>query len=449
MTRLYDRRVWRRALEIALPLMLAESMDSILWITDTYFVSWLGDEALAAVGVGGYLGWLVFVFGSLFYMGALVVVAQLVGAGRGREAVDATGEAMTANALLALPVAAAAWLAAPSLVSAITGGRQPPIVEEMAVDYFRARLIGVPFTYAALALDAAYRGFGRTRPVLYATAAFTAFNAALDPVLILGLLGAPRLGIAGAGYASSLASIVYLAVLWRLTPRAMPAAPRPRPPTARTILMARLGAPALAERIAFVGGNLAYLGVVARCGEAALAAHTIGVRIESLAFLPIFAIGESAATLSGQHTGRGELDQAKHAGWEVAKLNTLAGVATGLLIAALAPIVPRAFTRDPAVLDLAETYLLIAAATEPLFAIAISLSMAIRGAGNTAAPTAINLASLYLLRVVPATQLPRLLPPGLCALGAWTAMAIDMAGRASISTIVYKRLFHRLARRVV
>jgi len=441
--------VWRRALEIALPLMLAESVDSVLWLIDTYFVAGLGEAALAAVGAGGYLGWLMFVGGSLYFMGALVLVAQAVGAGDWERARRATGEALTANVALSLPLAAAAWHAAPALVDALTGPGVGAAVKAMAVEYFRARLLGLPFTYAALVLGAAYRGVGRTRPVFYATLAFATVNAVLDPLLIYGLLGAPRLGIAGAGYASAVASAVYAAGLWALAPRHLGFTPAPAPPRGLAWRATVLGAPALAERLAFVAGNLVYLGVVARCGEAALAAHTIGVRIESLAFLPIFAIGESAASLAGQAVGAGRVAEAKRYGWEVAKLNALAGALAAALIAALAPHAPSVFTGDPLVARLARDYLLIAAATEPFFGVAISLTMAIRGAGNTLVPTAINLASLYALRVAPATLLPRLLPEGLCVYGAWAAMAVDMAGRALVSAVVYRRWFERLARRVV
>ena len=441
-----DTRVWREALAIALPLLLAESIDSILWIIDTYFVSGLGDEAIAAVGIGGYLSWLMFVGGSLFYMGSLVVVAQMLGAGDREGARRAVGEAMAANALLSLPLLALAWHYTPLMVDAIAGPETSPATRGMAIDYFRARLLGLPFTYSALALDAAYRGYGRTRPVLYSSLAYASFNAVLDPILIYGYLGAPALGVVGAGIASAAATVVYASSLLALAHRALGYTPTPRVPGRLAFLMARVGAPALVERLVFVGGNLAYLGVVARCGDAALAAHTIGVRIESLAFLPIFSIGEAAATLAGQAVGRGDVEAARRAGVEVAKLDFLAGVATGALIAGLSGVLPHAFTSDPAVLDLARLYLLIAAFTEPFFGVAISLTMAIRGAGNTTVPTIINLASLYTLRVLPASILPRYFEP--CVLGAWTAMALDMVGRAVLSALVY-RWFHRLARRLV
>ncbi len=447
--RLPDTSVWRRALEIALPLMLAESADSILWIVDTYFVSGLGDKALAAVGVGGYLGWLMFVGGSLFYMGALVLVAQYVGARDVNGARRATGEALTSNILLAVPLALAAYWFSPTLVSWLAGPRVDVEVKSMAVSYFHYRLLGLPFTYAALVLDAAYRGVGRTRPVFTATVAFTLVNAVLDPLLIYGMLGLPAMGVAGAGLASSIASAVYLVGLYVQAPRWLGYTPTPLPPGVLAWRAATIGVPALVERLAFVGGNLVYLGSVARCGEDALAAHTIGVRIESLAFLPIFAIGESAATLAGQAVGAGSVGEARRSGWEVAKLDMLAGVIAGIVIALLAPHLPWAFTDNPRVARLARDYLLIAAATEPFFGAAISLTMAIRGAGNTTVPTVINLSSLYLLRVLPATVIPRMLPPGLCVYGAWSAMAIDMGGRAAISTTVYRRWFERLARRVV
>ncbi|MEB3851832.1 MAG: MATE family efflux transporter [Desulfurococcales archaeon] len=449
MKRVPDWGLWRRALAIALPLMLAEAVDSILWLVDTYFVSGLGDEAIEAVGVGGYLSWLLFSVGSMVYTGALVVTAQAMGAGRRGDAARALGEALALNAALALPVAGLAWAASPGLVDLLAGPRVSPEARMLAVGYFRFRLAGLPFLYAGLALDAGYRGAGVTRPVMAATAATAVVNAGLDPVLIYGMLGAPRLGVRGAALASAAASVVYLASLYAAAPGALGFEPRPRPPSRLSRRMVEVGLPTLVERLVFVGGNLAYLGAVARCGDAALAAHTIGVRVESLAFLPLYSIGESAATLSGQSVGGGDTAGGRRAGLEVAKLNALAGAATAAVLAGLSGVLPGAFTGDPRVAGLAALYLRIAAASEPAFAVSIALSMAIRGAGNTVVPTLVNLASLYLLRVLPAAWLPRHMPPGLCAAGAWAAMLVDQAGRAAITLAIYRRLYRRLARRVV
>ncbi len=441
--------MWRRALVIAVPLMLAESVDSILWIMDAYFVSRLGDKALAAVALGGYLGWMMFTLGSMFYMGALVLVSQAVGAGRRDLARRVAGEALSANLLIAAPLAVAAYAASPHLIGLLAGGSVTAETQALAVEYFRARLVGLPFAYAGLVLGAVYRGFGVTRPVFTSTVVFAVFNAVLDPILIFGLLGAPALGVAGAGYASSAANMVLAVMLSALTPRSLGVLVTPAAPGHWAVRAARVGAPTLAERIAIVSAHLAYLGVVARCGDVALAAHSIGVRVESLAFLPLFSMGEASASLVGQHVGAEDFKGGERAGWLTAQLSLILGVIVAVVLILASGVVPQAFTDDPRVEGLARIYLIMAALTEPFYAVSETLLMSIRGAGNTLVPTIVNAGSLYALRVPGAILLPRLLGPRLCAVGAWLAMVVDVIGRSLIAVVVYRRLFKRLARKLL
>lgn len=441
--------VWRKALEIAVPLMLAESVDSVLWIVDAYFVGKLGDKALAAVALGGYLGWMMFTLGSMFYMGALVLVSQAVGAGRKDIAKRVAGEALTANLLIAIPLALVAYAASPHLIGILAGGGVTIETQALAVDYFRARLVGLPFAYAGLVLGAVYRGFGVTRPVFTSTIVFAVFNAVLDPILIFGLLGAPALGVAGAGYASSVANMVLAVMLSVLTPRSLGILIAPAIPGAWAVKAARVGAPPLLERIAVVSAHLAYLSVVARCGDVALAAHSIGVRVESLAFLPLFSMGEASASLVGQHIGAGDFKGGERTGWLVSQLSLILGLTVAVILVAASGIVPQVFTDDPTVEGLARVYLIMAALTEPFYAVSETLLMSIRGAGNTLIPTLVNTGSLYALRVPGAMLLPRILGPSLCAIGAWLAMVIDVIGRSVIAVMVYRRLFKRLVRRLL
>jgi len=442
-----DRAVAGRALRFALPLMLADSMESILWLVDAYFVSLLGEAALAAVGVGGYLGWLWFIGSTLYMTGVLVVASQAFGAGDRRLAGRAVSEGFTASLLLGVPAALIGYLAAPHLVDLVAGGASAGVRAE-AVDYFRVRVLGIPLIYAAMALDAGYRAAEASRPIALSVAAGAAVNALLDPVLILGAGPLPPLGVRGAALASVAAGAVTLAVLLAFT-RELGAPFRPAPPGRLALAMARLGAPALGERLAFVLGNVAYLAAVAYCGDHALAAHTIGVRVESLAFIPLFSLGTAAASIVGQEVGAGRVWEAKRVGWELAKLSALIGGVIGGLLALLAPVAPRLFTDDPVVAGLARDYLLIAAASQPSLATVFSLSQAIRGAGNTLAPTVVNLAGVYLLRVAPAMTLVRLLPQDTCVYGAWAAMLVDVVGRSLLFAAAYRLYFERLARRVV
>ena len=440
-----DRAILRRAWAIAWPLMIAESLDSILWITDTFFISRLGDAAVAAVGLAGSVSWFLGIGAFMLYMGAMVIASQAYGARRYDLVGRVAGEAMTLNAALAVPVALAG-VAAGRWLMRILGGEE--LVIELGYDYLVYRLLGLPLLYAAFTLDAVYRAVGITKPVLQATAAATALNVLLDPVLIFGLGPAPRMGVAGAGLASSIAAGLNLSILYARQ-GVLPAGVKPLAPSALSLEAVKIGLPALVERAAFVGGNLAYIGSVARCGTDALAAHTIGVRIESLAFLPMFSIATAGGALVGQELGAGRMGEAKRVGWEVAKGNLLFGALVGAALIAMAPYATRAFTDTARVAWLAVVYLVIAGVTEPPLGMAMSMAQAIRNAGNTLVPTLINLASLYTLRVIPAYILPAYMPQGLCVLGAWLAMGIDVTGRGAILGLVYRRWFEILARRIV
>ncbi len=442
-----DWGVARRAWSIAWPLMVADSFESILWLVDAYFVSFLGDDALAAVGLGGYLDWLFFTGATLFITGVLVVAGQSIGAGR-RDVGRIIGEGAVSAFLYAIPIMAAGIAYAGPMIRVLAGDGVSPRVYEMAVEYFTVRLYSLPFLYAYMALDAGYRAAGVSKPVMVSVAVGGVANMILDPLLILGLGPFPRMGIRGAALASVIATIISLALIIAYSP-SLGFRLQPALPGRRTLLMARVGLPALVERIVFVTGNLAYLGAVARCGDDALAAHTVGVRIESLAFLPLFSIGTVASSMVSQLVGSGDIREARRVGVEIAKFSFLAGVIVGGMLVALSWVVPEAFTDSEHVRRLATVYLILAGVTEPALALIFTLSQAIRGAGNTLVPTLVNVVGLYLLRVLPAFILRDIPIMGECVYSVWLAMVIDTVGRGLVFAVVYARYFGRLARKLV
>ncbi len=78
--------------------------NNIVSITDNFFVSRLGDTTIAGVGLASYIEWLLSVFGSLYYVGVMVLVAQAVGAGKQGRASMVVRESITASATLAVPI---------------------------------------------------------------------------------------------------------------------------------------------------------------------------------------------------------------------------------------------------------------------------------------------------------------------------------------------------------
>ncbi len=446
--KLLDKSIARRAFAIAWPLVVSEAIDSILSIIDVFFVSRLGDEAVAGVGLATYVSWLFFVAIQPFYIGSLVLVSQAYGGKRYAEASRALGEALVGAVVLAIGVAALGVHVSKQLLGVLGGPRIEAEALAYAIDYFVVRVVGLPLLAATLIYGALFRAIGFTKPVLVITTVAAITNAVLDPILIFGLLGLPAMGVRGAALASIAATATALALSIIFAKR-LPIRARPYLPTTVFAKIVSVGLPAGVERLVFTLGNTLYIGAIARCGDDALAAHTIGLRIEALAYLPAFAFSIAATSLVGQSIGAGRIGEAKNAGMTMIKLNTLFMAATGAILALAAPWVPHFFAESEEVAKLATLYLLLAAVSEPALGAAMAASSSIRGAGNTIVPMMVNVASLYGARVAPAYALASTVDSNYCPLTAWVAMDIDLALRAATLILIYRKRFEKLARRLV
>ncbi len=426
------------------PLMIAEILPSIASIVDIFFVSYLGDQAVAAVGVGGQVSWLLGVLLVVFYVGALVTVSQALGANQREKAERIASETLTITLLFALGLTLVGIYAAYPISLYLAHDLS---VARLAKDYLYARFVGLPGLAALFVLDAVYRAAGSNKDILASSLVASLTNAVLDPVLIYAL----DMGVTGAGYATAIANYagaLYLLVFMRKSTGLKAELVRP---SSSAFLAIRVGVPTGLERLFFSLGHTLYMEAVARCGTDALAAHTIGIRVESLAFMPAFALSTYASSIVGNHVGAGRLGKAKKAGWQAAKAAAAFMTLMMTILILVAPFAGRALASTTEVAQLAAIYLWLAAITEPPLGILMVISGAIRGAGNTTIPTLLNLAGLYLFRVLPAQFIVgrvsiELVP---CPVLAWIIMDIDVTLRGAVFAIVYAKYFMRLAKRLV
>ena len=437
-----DRSLVREVIRISWPMIISELSDSLYSIADTYFVSKLGTAALAGVAIGSYLSWLFFVTIIPFTMGLLVYVAQSYGAKEILKARKAIGETIIYSLLVALAVSQIVHHNSAFFISLIAG--QNPGVVEKGVAYFSIRILGLPLSATAFLMDSSLRAIGATKYSMIAIMSSTGLNVILDPILIFGLFGAPALGVKGAALATVL-SIGYIIPLEFFFLKITGISPKISFKEKYITKIVRLGTPIAVERaIHSIGGN-AYIAFIARCGEIALAAHQIGIRIESFIYMPGFAFMVASSSLVGQRIGAGNIGEAKKICWETAKVATAVMTLLGLIAAITSYYIVNPFSPSEEVAELAAIYLILAGLSEPGLALAMTLSGGIRGGGNTIVPMAINALGLYLFRVIPAAILTTILG----VIGAWTAMFIDVYLRGIIFTIVFKKFFTKLARKIV
>ena len=188
---------------------------------------------------------------------------------------------------------------------------------------------------------------------------------------------------------------------------------------------ARLALPLALERIVLGGAHVAATRIVAPLGTVAVAADSLAVTAESFCYMPGYGIGSAATTLVGQSIGAERKDLARRFANLSVALGVLIMACTGALMFVLAPWLFSLLTPDPEIRALGAYVLRIEAFAEPLFAASIVVAGALRGAGDTLAPSVLNLVSMWGVRLTAAMVLaPRLGLPGV-----WIAMCGELCIR--------------------
>jgi putative MATE family efflux protein len=261
----------------------------------------------------------------------------------------------------------------------------PDDVTGLGRTYLRIYFLGAPLIYGFFAVDAAFRAAGDTRTPFLLLLVSTACTLVLDPLLILGLAGFPRLGIAGAAIALVFTrGGAFLIGIVMLARRGMLKSRRVTGPTVRAI--ARVGLPTALTGIVFSLIYVALTRTTTRFGTPALAALGLGHRVESWVYTVSIGFGAAAAAIVGQNLGARQPHRAARAGWITLGYASIPAVGAALAALVIPEQLARLFTTDPAVIDVAVRYLRIAAIAQVTTCAEIVLEGALGGAGHTVPP---------------------------------------------------------------
>lgn len=396
----------RALLRLALPILASQGLRLAFQWVDALWVRGLGTNATAAITTSIFVMWSVLSLNDIFGMGISAYVSQLIGAGDRARAGVAAWKGLRASALLGLAGTALGLFGARAIFKIMDPGGQ--IVDEGAA-YLGVVLLAAPLLMISESCVGVMRAAGDTRTPLLIEVGAIAINAVLAPLLIYGLGPFPRLGVAGAAWATVAAQVVMLAsyavLVWRGHPSFPLARHAPGPPV-RILGMARVGAPAALIGMLFSVVYIAFVRSASAWGAPAVAIVGIGNRLEAMQFIVALAIGLGAASLVGQSLGAGRADRAE----EVVRTSQRWALAVSLAFMLLFLAVPRAligwFSNDPAVWEIGVPYLRILAFTLPFTAVEIATAEAVMGSGHTAVLswifTIVSIARIPLAFLVPA-----------------------------------------------
>lgn len=395
--------------------------------------------ALAAVGFGGQMVFFTFTIMISITSGTIALVARYIGAKERERADGVLGQSLLLGVVLSLPVILVGLLLGDSIVAVF--GAEAEVVAAGG-SYIRTVFVAAPALFIMFISIAALRGAGDTLTPLLVGVLINVSNFVLNFHLIFGAryalggleLVIPSLGVVGAAIGTSLSyllgAITYLALFLRGKLRLRLLRPRPlwKRETVRRIL--RIGTPAGMEQVAFQAGILIWIAMVVSFGTEAFAAHNIGLRIESFAFMPGLGFSIAAAALVGQNLGAEKPQEAERSGRESTKMALLIMGTIAVVIFVTAPFIALAFTNDQAVLDLTVLFIRIHALSIPAVGVFFSVAGALRGAGDTRWPFYATLVGIYGLRLPLSFFLGFQL--GLGLVGVWAALPIEYYLRSFI-----------------
>jgi len=389
------RAIWL----LAIPMVLEMAMESTFAIVDVFFVSRLGDEAVAAVGVTESMLTIVYAFGIGLAMATTALVARRIGEK------NVEGAVRAARAALALGIGIGVALGLPCLFFAeeLLGlMKADPAVIEGGAGYTRAVLGGNLVVLLLYLNNAIFRGAGDPALALRALVLANGLNCVLDPCLIFGLGPFPELGVTGAGVATLIGRSAGVAYQFSMLRRgvgriALRDVRTVEWPVLRELVRVSLGG--VAQLLIATASWVVLMRLVTPFGKEAAAGYTIAIRIVIFALMPAWGLANSAATLVGQNLGAKRPERAERAVWLTGLYNMVFMLVVTALFLALAPTLVAIFTTNPATHDVGVRALRTLAYGYVFYAWGMVLAQAFNGAGDTRTPTLLNLVCFWGLQI--------------------------------------------------
>ena len=289
-----------------------------------------------------------------------------------------------------------------------------------------------------LPLGSMLRGIGDSKTPVYFQTVSVLLNAALDPLLMLGKLHFPHLGVNGAAWATLIAqATAVIALLYYVSHRrrlVWPDLRRRQIDNATAMTLIVVGLPAMVQQSVVSISLLGIVHYISRFGTFADAAFGAALRIDNVAYLPALNMGLAVATVAGQNIGASCFGRVR----EVFRWGMLLSVSISLIISALAITAPevflRIFVREPHVLAIGAAICASSGITYALYAVMFVSNGIINGAGQTLATSVISVLALLLIRLPLAGWLPHFTHD---ETGIWYAMLISVAAGTLMSLGYY------------
>ncbi|AIF69755.1 damage-inducible protein DinF [Palaeococcus pacificus DY20341] len=445
-----DGELRKRLWALAWPAILANISSTLVNLVDMIMVGQLGSLAIASVGLGGQFSWFMMPLMFAVSSGTLALVARFVGAKDFEKAEEVLEQSIYLAFLMGIPVLLLGVFFGDDALKLMGASEE---VIELGYSYIKIFFMFYPINFLSFAAFSALRGAGDTKTPMKLSLLMNAANVVLNYLLIFGKFGFPRLEVKGAALASGISiALAFIVGLFLFLSGSLVLKLEPKfkfeVDMVRRIL--RIGIPATIERILFSFYGFLYISIVTRFGTIALAAHQMGLRVESIAYMPAFGFNVATSALVGQSLGEKNPEKAEKVVYEALKMVSLFMGIMGLVLIVfprylVMPFITRNDPNYAEVLRLAAIYLIIVGISEIPLGWIFVLSGALRGAGDTKSPMYVTAISKLLFRILPSyifgfgISLWIIHIKGMGVIAAWLAMTLETFTSAAMFWWIFKR----------
>jgi putative MATE family efflux protein len=386
----------QRIFGLALPIIGGMVSQNLLNIADTAMVGFLGDAALAAVGLGGFV---VFMCQSLI-LGISTGVQSTAARKKGEGRIDRAAAILNTAILLVVVVAPIFSIVliqiAPTLFPYLISDAS---VIERGVPYLEWRIGAIVFVGINFAFRGYWNALDMSRVYMTTLIMMHACNIVLNYVLIFGKFGAPAYGVTGAGMASAISmafgSAIYIVLGFKHAAR--DGFLKRSATGEETASLVKISLPSGLQQLFFAAGLVGMFWIIGKIGTPELAAANVLITVLLFAILPGLGLGLACTTLVGQALGRKEPEDAYQWAWDVARVSVVLLTVLGIPMWLLPDLVSSIFIHEPDTRELARWPMRLVGLTMPIEAMVFTFMHGLLGAGDARHVMMVGVVSQWLL----------------------------------------------------
>ncbi|MFT4735956.1 MAG: putative MATE family efflux protein [Cyclobacteriaceae bacterium] len=390
----------RAILLLSIPMIAEMLMESLFAVVDVFFVSKVGIEAVATVGLTESVLMIIYSVAIGISMAMTAVVARRIGEKNPEKAAQVVFQGLILAGALGLVLGVSGFVYGDEILRLM--GAEESLIQSSGW-YTKIMFASNTSIILLFVINGVFRGAGDASIAMRSLWLANGINIVLDPLLILGWGPIPEMGVAGAAIATTIGrstgviyqvyhlfngssviklSLKFLKIRWE---------------TVREILTLSVGG--MGQFLVETASWIFLVRVMSMFGASALAGYTIAFRVIVFTILPSWGMANAAATLVGQNLGANRPDRAEASVWIAAKWNMIFLGSISVLFIILAKHVLTIFIQEPEALCTGVEALRIICIGYIFFAYGMVISQSFNGAGDTRTPLLINMAVFWVLQI--------------------------------------------------